>query len=398
MFSSLYEPEPFGGAEVTVDVLARQLLKDGHEVSVVSTEPGRGVRSSVEDGIRVHRIGLVNVYWPFGRRANPALLKPLWHLLDVHNPWMVSAVGELLELEKPDIVHTHNVVGLSTGAWREVQKRRLPLVHTLQDHALLCLRAMMFRRGKACERRCAECRIYSAPKRPASEVVDLVVGVSRAVLDAHVEAGFFEGALREVIPQPVSPPDGIANGNQGHGSGCVRFGYLGRLHPGKGIDLLLDALARSRESRWELLVGGSGTPGYEKELREAAAGDNRIRFVGRVSPGQLLGKIDVLVVPSRWHEGSPRVIPEAYAFGVPVLGTRRGGIEEAIDDGRTGFTFEPEDRSGLTALIERVVQDGPGAMEEMRATCRRRAHEHRPEVVTTRYLEAYRSATDHRRA
>ncbi len=127
----------------------------------------------------------------------------------------------------------------------------------------------------------------------------------------------------------------------------VRLGYLGRLDPLKGIELLLDTLLGPLRSRpWTLAVAGRGSiagrgaPEYESALLQRYR-DPRIRFLGFVDPPSLLGDLDVLVVPSVWQEPFPRVTFEAYAHGVAVIGSRRGGIPEGIDDGRPACCSTP---------------------------------------------------------
>ena len=62
----------------------------------------------------------------------------MWHLLDLYNPWMGRVVGRILDAERPDLVHTHNIVGFSGAVWQAAKRRGLPLVHTIHDYSLLC--------------------------------------------------------------------------------------------------------------------------------------------------------------------------------------------------------------------------------------------------------------------
>jgi glycosyltransferase involved in cell wall biosynthesis len=68
-------------------------------------------------------------------------------------------------------------------------------------------------------------------------------------------------------------------------------------------------------------------------------------------------QIDVLVVPSLWSENSPLVIHEAYQAGVPVVGARIGGIPDLVEDGRTGFLYDPRSPIELVAALRRLVED-----------------------------------------
>jgi glycosyltransferase involved in cell wall biosynthesis len=129
-------------------------------------------------------------------------------------------------------------------------------------------------------------------------------------------------------------------------------GFLGRIEPVKGLDILLDAAKSVPNVR--VIVGGSGSDGYVRELRRRYSCE-RVEFAGYVRPGDLFQRIDVLSLPSIWEEPLPRVIYEAYSYGVPVIVPRAGGMPEIVEEGRTGFVVTPGSRSDLAALLERLA-------------------------------------------
>jgi len=110
--------------------------------------------------------------------------------------------------------------------------------------------------------------------------------------------------------------------------------------------------------------------------------------VGWMKPEEFYPTIDVLVVPSLWHEPLGRVVFEAYSYGVPVLGARRGGIPEIIDEGETGFVFDPEHQQELIALLRRIL-DRPSVVEGMREKCRRKSEEFSSETIGTQHQRLY---------
>ena len=77
--------------------------------------------------------------------------------------------------------------------------------------------------------------------------------------------------------------------------------------------------------------------------------DKRIRWLGFVNQAQFFQEIDILVVPSIWHDTAPLVILEAYSHGIPVLGSNRGGIPELICPD-TGWSMNPMFRVGSKNL------------------------------------------------
>jgi glycosyltransferase involved in cell wall biosynthesis len=128
------------------------------------------------------------------------------------------------------------------------------------------------------------------------------------------------------------------------GHGPLRVVFLGRLVDWKGVDLLLRACARARESvPLELLVIGDGVERARlEELRAQLQLQEVVRFAGFVPQHQcprLSQESDVLVLPSVYECGGA-VVLEAMAMGLPVVATRWGGPAEYLDEG-TGILLEP---------------------------------------------------------
>jgi glycosyltransferase involved in cell wall biosynthesis len=110
-------------------------------------------------------------------------------------------------------------------------------------------------------------------------------------------------------------------------------------------------------------------PDYSRELQAAAAHDARITLLPPFNrPGlpAALGAIDVLVVPSTWHENAPFVALEARAASLPVLASRFGGLAEVVADGIDGELFAPGDAADLAARMQRLL-DEPQRLARYRA-------------------------------
>jgi glycosyltransferase involved in cell wall biosynthesis len=114
-----------------------------------------------------------------------------------------------------------------------------------------------------------------------------------------------------------------------------------------------------------------------------------VRFLGFTRAEEFYRQLDVLVVPSLWHEPFGMVVIEAFAHGVPVVGSRRGGIPEIVGDGRTGLLFEPDAPGELRDALAALVAD-PGRAAEMRPRCLERARDFQPDAVIRSYRELYR--------
>ena len=96
-----------GGAEKVVRIVAEAFAAAGHKSVVAATVPGRGVSSRSLAKVRIHDIGLRNMYWSHDKDARkPKYLKPLWHALDSHRPMMEHDVAHLLDADRPDVVNS----------------------------------------------------------------------------------------------------------------------------------------------------------------------------------------------------------------------------------------------------------------------------------------------------
>lgn len=388
MINNLYAPNVRGGAERSVQLLAEALVRAGVQVTVICAD--RREHAAVElNGVKVVTLATANLYWPFGDAAPTPLRRKLWHLLDVYSPIMRTRIENVLRDERPAIVHTHNLQGITVSAWQAAKSRGLPVLHTLRDYYLSCARASRFRDGRNCARTCAGCVPFCAARRRASGVVDAVAGTGRFILERHLELGFFRQAVwRTVITNPaVAVESARPSGRH------LVFGYLGRLEPAKGVELLLRTFAARDDDGWELWVAGAGPPVYVEELQRQASQARRapqIRFLGWVDGAEFLRRVDVVVVPSLWHEPLSRAAIEAQVSGVAVIATRRGGLPEIVEDESTGWLFEPDEAGALERVIERIVRQ-PELARRYGAAAAAAADRFRPETNAMLYVQAYES-------
>lgn len=112
---------------------------------------------------------------------------------------------------------------------------------------------------------------------------------------------------------------------------CI--GYLGRIVPEKGIDILFEAFHSLENKNIRLIIAGDGWYDYIKENELNA----NIDYLGIIEDSShILSRIDVLIVPSltteSWKEQFGRVIAEAFSIGIPVIGSDSGSIPSVIGD------------------------------------------------------------------
>jgi glycosyltransferase involved in cell wall biosynthesis len=137
---------------------------------------------------------------------------------------------------------------------------------------------------------------------------------------------------------------------------------VGRLADKKGVDVLLRAMVDVPEVRLEVIGDGP-----EREYLESLAGElrlaERVRFAGKQPrEGVLdgLARADAVVIPSKIgaggdKDGTPVVLCEAMAAGVPVVASALGGLAECVDDGETGVLVPPDDVGALTDALRSLV-------------------------------------------
>ncbi|MBE7561653.1 glycosyltransferase family 4 protein [Acidithiobacillus sp. HP-6] len=341
-----------GGAEVIVWEQMRGLRAAGHDCVLLVTSDQAGLTRSEQDGITVWRAGIRNVYWPYQKKRPAALMRLLWHGLDSINPWMQDYLKDVLVQERPDVASLHNLSGWSAASLGTLAKFHVPIVQVLHDYYLICAKANMYNKEQNCTRQCATCRAFRLPHRNLSRRVQAVVGVSQFIIDRHRSLGYFDGVpiQRAIHNARALRTLGIEDAPTAPLHDGVRFGYIGRLDRSKGIEPLIAAFLQADIPGSELWIAGSGQQGYEQRLRGLIR-DSRIRLLGRQRPAEFYPQVDLIVVPSLWNDNLPGVVFEAFAFGKPVIGARRGGIPEMIRDGYNGWLVEPTDISALANLM-----------------------------------------------
>lgn len=360
LLNASYPPNESAGAERVVQTLAEGLVSRGHEVVLVTSQPQGAATVRESRGVRVYYIPVTNVYRPFAGKRPGILRRSLWHLIDSCNVPMARRLFEVIDAERPDVVNSHNLVGLSSAVLPLIASGGIPLVHTLHDQYFLCPKGTMFRKGRNCGTQCFGCRTLSFPRRSNSQAVDVVVGVSNFILDRHVSRGFFPNASARVIYNAFDAA-AVPVGRRCRAGRPFRFGFLGQVRDTKGVHRLVAAFSEECALEAELWIAGKGDDAYETAVRANSSSVPTIRWMGLVKPSELMGEIDVLVVPSLWNDTAPLVLLEAFASGVPVVGAARGGVPEFIDPTR-GWLFDPEDIADFRRTLRKCLESSDTLM------------------------------------
>jgi glycosyltransferase involved in cell wall biosynthesis len=329
-----------GGAERYIAQLGSGLRERGHDVSLLAAAPAR------EDALGIDTIVLHRRDWRDSVTRRVA--NRLWELRRRAS----AEVARALDSVAPDIVHTNTLPGITTGIWDACARRGIPVVHTLHDFYLLCLRTSLTRRdGRPCSTRPFVCEWRARGVAEDARGVAHVIGVSRFILDRH--RSLFPAAADHVIRHPVplvgpAPPPRPTP---------AVIGYLGRLEPEKGVDLLVEAAPELQRRGFSVAVAGDGRA---RSRIEAAAALEYGGVVRGAAKERFLARCDIGIVPSLWAEpgGPPYTVLEWLGAGRPVLVTTRGGLAETGALFRGVRPFEPTVEA-LVHAAEAIRSDPP---------------------------------------
>ncbi len=383
--SSLYPPGVVGGAEKVVSMLAEAQASQGHTVGVVHlTRDGGDPR--LQAGVHVRPLQSRNLLWIEDVQAHSRPVTMANKLLQQVNLWAATDISREIADFAPDVVHTHSLIELPPLIWRAAKRSGALVVHTLHEYDLLCSRGTLFKHGRPCERLHSSCAVLKAWKSLFTHDIDAVVAVSQPVLDAHRARGLFQdlGPDRARVIW-----NGVARRPEADPApriGVFTFGFLGRLVPEKGLGVLLDACRLLPPDAWRLRIAGQaplGTAGFQVQAEGLP-----VEFLGFTDPAAFLASVDVLVAPSIWAEPFGLTLVEAFAAGVPVIGSDRGATGELASAMGSQWVVPADDAAALASRMLAVLQAGRVALPEPEAfeAILKAAS---PERMTLAYLDLY---------
>ncbi|MFA6604150.1 MAG: glycosyltransferase [Patescibacteria group bacterium] len=385
--SNLFGRNARGGAESVVRAEAEALLRAGHEVTVVHGIYGAEKPEREFSGLRTiaYRPPQIFDYTELGRHGQIARLA--WHWLDIFNSRSAARFADIVRREKPDVVHTHNLMGLGFLIPAQLRLLRVKHVHMVHDVQLLHPSGLLAAARDPLGGGWAQ-KIYIRLLRRLFGSPAAVIFPSLFLKDLHVQAGFFPSSRLELFRNPA--PAAVASVPPR--SGKPVFLFAGQVEEHKGILRLIEVWRRSvLRDRAILEIAGSGA--FTAAAAGMAAGDPSIRFLGRLDrPAleQALDRASFVVLPSLVIENAPTVILEALSRGVPAVAAATGGVPEIIVDGRTGFLFRAGDDADLERSLVRAAAEPADGWAELSARCRERAGELTMEKHLAALLATYR--------
>lgn len=392
-------PSRYAGTErLTLD-LARQLQRQGHQVTVVTYAIVETALDSALGPMSATSYGFQGIPVTSLRHQEP----PADLDFALANPRMEEAAQALLAQTSPDIVHiTHplRIASLQNAA----KKLGIPVVLSLTDFWVMCPKgSAMTGKGEFCSSnggglRCVtECfgwlhagRLVARAARAKAylKAADRIVCGTRFMRNIFA-AG--DPTLKvDIIEFGIDYEHVQRNNREYTDSDEITIGMMSMLAPYKGAHLLVDAFKKAGVRNMRLRIYGEPlyTEAYYEGLKGRIGDDPRIELRGKYAPEEMpaiLNQLDVLVMPSLWWENTPLVLLMALGHNVPAIVADVPGLTEVVHDGANGFVFEPGNETSLAEVLRRVG-GSPSILNELK---RRMTYPPRVEEMAFQYERLY---------
>lgn len=291
----------------------------------------------------------------------------------------------------------HFLRWMSPSVIDALKEREVPVVVRVSDYSYLCPQAHFLREGRVCEL-CLHGTVFHSLQYKCLQDSYAVSGANLLSMYFHRLLGIMGKVDAFVCPSDFllrKMKEGGIQAQRLHHIPtfveCDRFEpqfdpgsyilYFGRIAREKGVETLIDAFAsvkrNGRHSSLKLKLAGRSNKGEWERLGKniAVYGVDGIEFLGDLEfePMQhLIRNSACVVVPSLWYDNMPNTILEAFASGKPVIASNIGSLPETVQDGNTGFLFEPGNPEDLAGKIARLLDD-PGTLQKLGKSARRMA-------------------------
>jgi len=360
-----FPPYYMAGSEVYTFNKCIELSKE-HDVIVFTRiedefQKSYNIIESIENGVKIIRVNKPSRDYTFRSKYQDFRMAEIFQ--------------KHLKKLQPDIVHINHLCHLTTLIVDIVKESQIPIIFTLHDFWMMCIRGQLIREdyslctGPTIER-CKICNMkyFTSEIHANNEIqrwintllkvnrkVDLFIAPSKFLRKIYINYGIPED---KIIYMDYGFDKTLINGVKKSFSNKVRFGFLGRIIPVKGISLLIDVFNKLDHSKAELNIYGR-IPSSLAFLKERSL-NSTINFKGSYNCkdiSSILSNIDILVVPSIWYENSPLVIHEAFLAKIPVITSNLGGMAELVTDGKNGLLFEPGNIEDLTNKMDVFIKN-----------------------------------------
>jgi glycosyltransferase involved in cell wall biosynthesis len=286
---------------------------------------------------------------------------------------------------RADLVHAHGSKGGVMARLARIAAPGTPLVFTPHGFAFAGHFSRRVERGA-----------YEAAERALAPLASRTICVCEA--EARLARKVGAGRRVRVVRNGIDPPGEIAADpavSALRANGPL-VGVVSGLRPGKGLETMIEAIARLRGegSNAQLVVAGEGSERLRLEQLAAGLGvADAVHLPGHSrDPYEFLAAVDVFALPS-WAESFPYSVLEAMAVGLPIVATDVGGVAEAIEDGVSGLLVAPRDAASLALRTRSLLDHREDAGRLAEAARARRAERFSIEAMVAGMLDVYGEVT-----
>lgn len=344
ILSLTYEYPPIGGGgSVVAAAVNEELVRLGHEVTVLTSRMKGLPASETVEGVAVVRTACMRQHRHYTTAAELfTTLLPTYR-----------RGAQLIRSLQPEVIHTHFIVPSGVLAWALSRRFDVPYVLTAHGSDVPGYNPDRFEWLHA---------LLGPAWRGILDGAAFVTSPSRFLADLIRSHGY------------ADPIDIVPNGHhpQPHGGGPRRKQVLvvARMFPRKGVQHFIEAIT-GLDDDWEFIIAGDG-PHREQLEAQARSAASRVRFTGfldRATLRSLYESSQILVFPSI-QENFPMVLLEAMDAGCAIVTTNAEGCAEVVGD--AGLVVPKGESQGIRAALERLMHD-PGLVERLSARGKRRA-------------------------
>ena len=310
----------WGGGEVYALTLAKEQVKNGHDVEIICANRPPVVDRFKAEGFKVHVMqlhGHINFLapWKFANMIRKSSEETVIHVHRIPDTvFACKAINHLSKKEKPALVMTHHLIELP------LPDKRYHKPYSKIDRII-------------CVSQKSKDTLLSVPTNIDPKKVTVILNSTKVKTENR---------------------ENVAAKNK-----SVNITYIGRIVEEKGVDTIISALPYIKGAKLTICGGGPGE--YVDKLHSLAKDlkvEDRINWVGFTTEvSKYIAKADIGVIPSRWEEPCALVNFEFLAAGVPLVTSNTGGQPEIITDGEDGLLVSPDDPKALADALQRLIDN-----------------------------------------
>ncbi len=354
---TIYSPPKTGGAEISTELLAKELERSGHRVVIASTG-NYGVKTYI-----FKKYKTIPVF-------------------QIQRAYLANFLGKIIKKEKIDLIHSQDRL-TTVAAIIVAKKHNIPVVCHFRDYWFACPKSSCLSGVGECE----TCDFKSLVKcvsplrlpfdsyklldirmsRKILKKADIKIALSSAVNEKLRLCGINKGTV--IVPNPVDTDlfseiskKAIASLKKRWDLGKITVAFVGPLTQNKGIlealKVMVPILKNHKEVTFLVIGKGPLRKQIDVEVKKNDL-ESQIKLVGYLPYKEIpkaYSASDIIVFPSIWQEPFGRIAIEAMAAGKPIVASDVGGIKDIVND-KTGFLVSPSNLGGWREKLELLIKD-----------------------------------------